>query len=493
MNYVDIARNINAGRGIVQNSLGFNQIHFSPTDQIPSPVTSQPPLYPLLIAAVSQFGIPEASASLLVAVFSYALGLLVAYLLARELYNGDPTALLSVSFLLNYYPLALVSSFAWSESVGIAIVLLFMWLLALRHRLKETSLVTSNRTLFVAGLAAGLAFSTRYGLLPVFLLGILVLLVEKDNGNQKLRDLTWYVVGFALPASAVLVRNYYLSRAFMGGNPNPSSLGPGDNLRDVLSAVFGHFFAGTGAPLQLGALLLTGLIICAWLVYHRTWLSTVRTVFLSHRRYMLTIWPLGYLVFLVYLRSRYHFDEIDVRLIAPAGVTLTMLVTALLVQVMKGKRQLLALLAIILVLVPTIREIRFMLTHQAQNLEDRITRSERLSWVAYNTTNRDLIIGDDTVDIPFFFEGRHSVSFSPYPYTDYLDYGKLIAFVGEHCREYDHQYLILRSAPGSNEDWERLFGPFIANVVTGRVQDYPGIVFRCSLNDASVYELQCHF
>jgi hypothetical protein len=233
MNYVDIARNINAGRGIVQNSLGFNQIHFSPTDQIPSPVTSQPPLYPLLIAAVSQFGIPEASASLLVAVFSYALGLLVAYLLARELYNGDPTALLSVSFLLNYYPLALVSSFAWSESVGIAIVLLFMWLLALRHRLKETSLVTSNRTLFVAGLAAGLAFSTRYGLLPVFLLGILVLLVEKDNGNQKLRDLTWYVVGFALPASAVLVRNYYLSRAFMGGNPNPSSLGPGDNLRDV--------------------------------------------------------------------------------------------------------------------------------------------------------------------------------------------------------------------------------------------------------------------
>ena len=39
MNYVDVARNIAAGRGIVQSTLGFNQPHWDPKGTIPTPIT----------------------------------------------------------------------------------------------------------------------------------------------------------------------------------------------------------------------------------------------------------------------------------------------------------------------------------------------------------------------------------------------------------------------------------------------------------------------
>lgn len=48
MNYVDVARNISAGRGIAQSTLGFNQPYlFDEASPIPSPMTSQSPLYPI--------------------------------------------------------------------------------------------------------------------------------------------------------------------------------------------------------------------------------------------------------------------------------------------------------------------------------------------------------------------------------------------------------------------------------------------------------------
>jgi hypothetical protein len=78
-------------------------------------------------------------------------------------------------------------------------------------------------------------------------------------------------------------------------------------------------------------------------------------------------------------------------------------------------------------------------------------------------------------------------------YRTFIMQVSIIAFVRGHCIEYDHLYLILHSVPGGYEEWERRLGPFIANVVAGCLQDYPGIVFGRRLNDAYVYELRCYF
>src|SRR5687768_2425355 len=64
MNYVDIARNIAQGRGIVQSTLGFNQPHFFTSLSPAGAFTSQPPLYSLAIAVVGSLGISFADAAL---------------------------------------------------------------------------------------------------------------------------------------------------------------------------------------------------------------------------------------------------------------------------------------------------------------------------------------------------------------------------------------------------------------------------------------------
>src|SRR3954468_1761071 len=60
MNYVNIARNIVAGQGVTQPTLGFNQADWKLDDKPPVPVTVHGPLYPALIALVSQTGLSAA-------------------------------------------------------------------------------------------------------------------------------------------------------------------------------------------------------------------------------------------------------------------------------------------------------------------------------------------------------------------------------------------------------------------------------------------------
>ena len=95
MNYVDVARNISAGRGIVQSTLGFNQPYlFEETSRIPNPMTSQSPLYPILIALLSLFGIPHADSALLISGLALGGVIFMAYLLGRDLYD-EPGFMLS--------------------------------------------------------------------------------------------------------------------------------------------------------------------------------------------------------------------------------------------------------------------------------------------------------------------------------------------------------------------------------------------------------------
>jgi len=161
MNYVDVARSIVNGRGITQSTLGYNQYHFVVEGEIPTPFVTQPPVYPLLIALTSRFAIPYPDAALLVSTIFYGLVLLATFLMMRAWYD-EQAALLTVACLLFYYPLLRVSSFAWSEPVGIAFCFAAFWLLA---HTRQAS-VRQGQLVFLAGLVMGLAFSTRYAFLP---------------------------------------------------------------------------------------------------------------------------------------------------------------------------------------------------------------------------------------------------------------------------------------------------------------------------------------
>src|SRR3979409_2017335 len=92
-----------------------------------------------------------------------------------------------------------------------------------------------------------------------------------------------------------------------------------------------------------------------------------------------------------------------------------------------------------------------------------------------HTSGKDFIIGDELVDVPFFFNRGSTLSFSPYPYTDYPTYDKIMAYARRHCRDYDNIYLIIKHNSASEEDWRFYFGDFFADLVFGRASKYSGI------------------
>src|SRR5262249_46903452 len=119
INFMDIARNIVSGRGIVQSTGGYSDPHFlTNADDLPSPLTTQPPLYPLLLALVAKTGVPYLDASLLISVISYGLIVLIAYLLVAQLY-GQNAGLLAAALVCTFGPLRSSARAPMSECLAV--------------------------------------------------------------------------------------------------------------------------------------------------------------------------------------------------------------------------------------------------------------------------------------------------------------------------------------------------------------------------------------
>lgn len=226
MNYVNVARNIAAGKGITQPTLGFNQYQFSPNDRIPTPLTAQGPLYPLLIALGCKLGISALKSALLISAAGGAIVFLLGYLLAEKLYDKN-AALIAVGLLLFYYPLRVVAEIALTDSVGIALVLLSLWLFT-KNQATQSPLYS-----FFSGLISGLVFTTRYALLPIVFVGLLVWLIRRRKWRRKLLSGCLYLIGFCVPAGAVLGRNFFVSGSVLPSF-SPSTL----NLKQNFIAAF---------------------------------------------------------------------------------------------------------------------------------------------------------------------------------------------------------------------------------------------------------------
>ncbi len=483
MNYVDVARNIAAGRGIVQSTLGFNQPHWDDNRAIPTPITSQPPVYALLIVLFGLTGLSWADAALLVPVLSYAAILLLTWLLVRELFDPG-AALIATAGLLLYAPLRFVSSYAWSEAPAIALAWLALWLLSrTRHTLRQRYLWP-----VLAGLATGLAFATRYAFLPLFVLGIL-LLIEPDNRHWTWRNLALYTAGFALPALWVVGRSLYFDGALLGPARNPSPRGLGQNWGDTIDGLLKSYLDGVEREQQglwfWVSIIGMGLILAA----RRRLRPTLAEVFLGGKAYLLSFWTLGYLALLLYQRTQTHFDQIGPRLVVPAGVALVLLWAVLLVKTVRLPAKHLIYGALLLGALGIRDQVKLWRELEPQSEAGAVARSERLSWVRDHTTARDLVVGDDVMDLPFYFNYGAAISFSPYPYTDHPDYDTLMAYLEPRCTQYENIFLLLRRRCDNEACWRWMYGPFIADLVTRHTDAYAGVILHRYLGDGYVFRL----
>jgi hypothetical protein len=449
-------------------------------------------LYPILIAAASHLGIEHADAAFVITGIAYGLVLLVAYHLARTLYD-ERVAMLSVGALLVYGPMFFIARVAGTEPVGILWVLVSLLLLVrFRNTAEEPHRMAAC---FLCGMTIGLAFVTRYALLVSLPLALLFLAIESRGLGKALRNLGLCLVGFCLPALPVLAHNFAATGSFASGSL-PSDLGFATNLQDALSAVFGSSpLFGEAGPIpidpttQLVLALSISLAIGIFLLARRRF-GELWKILIENGRWLLLAWSLGYLCFLLCWRTLFHFDRLSARLISPAAVTLMILAIAIMVRALRGtQRKWPFYLTFVLLAVAVGREIFVVYLLPADSDELRAARSERLRWIEQHITHDDLIIGTDVVDVVFYLGRPAAVSFSEYPYTEYLQYEKLVSYIRRNCADYDHFYLIVRDHTWLEGDLGYRFGGFVSDLLAGNLDAYPDILFLTRTDEGPVFRM----
>ncbi len=514
MNYVDVARHLRAGDGIVQTTIGFNEAWIDPAAEAPVPFVAQPPLYPLAVAALTSVGaitgMTEEDAALLLPALCYFVTLIAGAVFVRRLSSGA-AGLFALGILVIHYPLAELSRYALTESMGLAFVLVSLALLV-RPRTGA-----SIAAAFASGLTAGLAFATRYALAPFAVVGLAVLAIRpRPPAHQEsttarpgrfaraalspgaIRALIAYSIGASVPVAGVLAHNIAATGSL--GPPKP--------------AAFSHWYEGAGQffvslvpwladperiPLFSQALVLG--IIAAILVRFakkRAALaggserpaqrdgSTSPSV---HRSITLLISSIAvYGIALVVVGATVRTTGIDPRLALPAAVLLLLLVAIVFVEEAKLTMRAATRIASGFLLIAILGTGVSIARGTTGAFDGSITseRREQMAWIEANAMPGDWIVGEDAVDFAFAMRRTRLFSYSEYPFTHRLTRETFDAIAARVAGSGD-LYLVLRGHRGlDEEDWQWGYGEFIAELSNGEEARHPDLqrVFRGESGDS---------
>jgi hypothetical protein len=488
MNSRDVARHIASAQGVTQATLGFNQPHFNVDDPIPTPLTHQPPLYPLMIASVSQAGLSLTDSALLISVVSYALALVAGYRAVLLLF-GETEALGALLLLAAYSPLRDFSDSAFSDPPGIALMLAAFWVLAhYSNRPRRRAHLA-----LLAGWIAACGVATRYALAPLLAVAGLFVFVR---ATRRLRDSILFMIGPGIIGILLVWRNLTI----LQGSVMPHFLhlhtGLVANFFAALGTLAGDY-ADWGSRLVRIALLAVVILIALWLARRRGQLAaTLHGVsWKGSGSAFLVTFGLTYCVFLIVLRSHSSIDPIGPRYMLPGAVTFLLLFAVFVVRATGINLGRLAGAGAVVGLGLIAYEANATFVTPAYSAERRIAQSERLTWVQKNTTRDDLIIGEDSVVFPFYFDRTVAVSYSLFPSTEILPYDKTLQLCRRFKPLYSRVLLIIPQHPTSREpggvNWDFHLGPFIEALNRGRTETYPAVTPLAVLADGRVFQLSC--
>jgi hypothetical protein len=482
-NYVNVARNLLAGQGLVQDTAGFGESRFPTRARLPQPYGVHGPLFPVAIAALSRLGMAPEDAALFLPILFAGLTVAGAGFLLHRLYDLE-TALWSVGLLVASFPVTFLATTAWSELLATAF--LFASLLALLWRTPERQ---RPSTLLLAGLLAGLAFAARYPLVVALPLGALLLLA-RDGLRANLKRVALYGLGFATMAAPIVARNVMVIGSPTGATRGPSTIGLFLNLRVAARVLLDQWVAGPTAkhgpyPGAIATLVLL-LILALWLRRRgeaRAWL-------VDGRRFILWAWPLGYAGYLVLQRSVMHFDFLDARLLGPALVFVPCLVAvALRALVPVSGPVVLAVIAAVALVRGGLVVDRIRKTPPAE--EPRPGQdSERLRWVKKRTTSKDLLVVMRGTDLAFLLD-RPSLYFTRSPEMTPMTREALGALLEDACPRYERVFLVFNRYLGYEKSWRQGYGDLVTDLALGRLEAYPEVKEEARFTDGSIYRLRC--
>ncbi len=507
MNYVDVARRVVAGNGLVQSTGGFNQPFYVSGDlDLPSAFTAQAPGYPLAIALLSRLGMNAADAALVVSVLAYAAILALVYLLGQRI-GGSAAAAVALGAALLFVPLTHFGRAALSECLAVAVVLFFFlaldWLLERRPAEVPDESDRGRRPAWRAlllplslGLLAGAAFGVRYSLWPLPLIGFAALWlggasrprnetasaqgssglaktllrvrgtsgevgagarlrvreafggVDPHSGRSReaaSRLALTFAVGALVPMAGILARNV-AAEGHVLPPAMPAVTTLSESLGRAIAAVLGGWRStALGNWPDAAVLAVVFGLLGAFAI--RTARDSGRTRPPADPRppLLISLWAVLYLAAVIWRSSQANFDPIGVRLALPATVPLIPAFGALLAVSHPDVRRYAWLPpAILAVCFGTAFVREATLWSTSRDARTVEFRSERQQWLREHTASGDLVIGGGTMDVPFLFPGRFAISYAGLPYTEVLTYSDLERIASRHCPNFDRLLLVVR-------------------------------------------------
>lgn len=202
--YISAARNIASGRGM--------------TSMIGSPITAEPPLYPIVLAVVNYvFKIdPLLSVRFINALLFGLIIYLSGLLFTMHLKSSPVLVLLGTVYVLVSRSLVDISLYAWTEALFVCFVLLYILFSEKYIEKRDTT------SLVLLSLFTSLASLTRYIGIVLIPVGVIyILFFNQDNLAIKIRHFFLFGSISILPITAYFIRNYILSGSLMSYNPMP--------------------------------------------------------------------------------------------------------------------------------------------------------------------------------------------------------------------------------------------------------------------------------
>jgi 4-amino-4-deoxy-L-arabinose transferase-like glycosyltransferase len=197
VSYIDVAKNVAAGRGFVFNWATFD------SKELIRPLSEWMPLYPFFIAIFIKAGLDSTFAARLIPLLFLYLIPFSTYFLTRYFYDKR-TALVTTIFISLSLPLSIQGSYALTETMFTFFVIMFMLFLS-----KITEHNPHYYNLIIAGLFGGLAYLTRAnGIFLVIVAFIYILFLNPDIYTNKLKKISLFIIGFFASSGIWLARNY---------------------------------------------------------------------------------------------------------------------------------------------------------------------------------------------------------------------------------------------------------------------------------------------
>lgn len=323
LSYLDIASNISRGKGALATDFSLQNID----QDILQEQRLWPPLYPALLSVVVNNYADVVAAAKMSRVMFFISALLI-YLILTS-YARWYWALTSTAFFCFASPMLTIFTYAWSETLFIPLMLLSVFA-SIRYADAESDFSGGNQywlLLLVSALIA-LAYTRYVGIIFFLLLPYVFFL--RGGKPRKYFNLAWAVSIYGLFVGGLLLSNYLKTSAMGGGMRAESTKSLANNVIDAYLAFTTVF---PSSPYIFVALLV---LSCA-----AAWAR--KALFLkdeNHERarlrksaHILLFGLVLYVAVMIFLRSRSVFDDLDVRLLAPAFPLLWLLLWLVLFRI----------------------------------------------------------------------------------------------------------------------------------------------------------------